>query len=139
MFLKRLLFAAGENRLAFALHSKEQHLAPPLLNCLGDFLLHKCANPACAVSFRDIHVGKLFLVETSAIAAQSKARHRLRTIHQHFWLCDQCSREFTLMFEKERGIIPVPLSTLASSALASTPSAMMTRLNDLSAQKGAMK
>lgn len=103
-------------------------------------MLHKCANPACAVSFRDIHVGKLFLVEASAIAAECKGRHRMRTIHQHYWLCDQCSRELTLMFEKERGVIPVPLSSLAmASQLAHRPSAMLTGVNKLIALKGAPK
>jgi hypothetical protein len=44
------------------------------------------------------------------------------------------------MFEKERGIIPVPLSSLAAAAeLANRPSAMLPRINSLIAQKGAMK
>jgi len=102
-------------------------------------LLHKCANPACAVSFRDIHVGKLFLVETSAIIGANKVRNRFRTIHQHYWLCDQCSRGLTLMFEKERGIIPVPLSAIAASEAANRPSLMLPVINNVIAQKGAMK
>jgi len=107
---------------------------------LGGYLLHKCANPICSVTFRDIHVGKLFLVETSAIGVASKFRHRSRTIHQHYWLCDQCSRGLTLMFEKERGVIPVPLSKLtAASEFANQHSVMLTNMKNLTPQRGAMK
>jgi len=102
---------------------------------LGDYLLHKCANPACSVSFRDIHVGKLFLVETSAIFGESKVRHRVRATHQHYWLCDQCSRGLTLMFEKERGIIPVPLSSLSASGLAHRPPVRLTTINNSMARE----
>jgi hypothetical protein len=41
------------------------------------------------------------------------------------------------MFEKERGVIPVPLSSLAvASKLAHRPFAMLTGVNKLIAQKG---
>lgn len=93
----------------------------------GIIVLHKCANPACPVSFRDINMGKLFFVEIDSSSSDKKTRHRSRMTHQHYWLCDECSRTFTLVFEKERGIISVPLINLA--ARASNPPTPRTGIN----------
>ncbi len=43
------------------------------------------------------------------------------------------------MFEKERGIIPIPLSAIAASEAANRPSLMLPVINNVIAQKGAMK
>jgi hypothetical protein len=78
-------------------------------------VLHKCANPACPSVFRSLSRGKLFLVETevSAAAANGTARtsRNARPARQveRYWLCDCCSPSWTLTYERERGMVTVPL------------------------------
>jgi hypothetical protein len=70
-------------------------------------MLRKCANPACAVPFRSLREGKLFLAEASSYdsdAARKKVPRR-----EHFWLCASCSSHFTLRFDTEQGMLTVPL------------------------------
>lgn len=43
------------------------------------------------------------------------------------------------MFEKERGIIPVPLSALAPPEAANRPPMLLNGIDNLIVQKGAMK
>ena len=76
-------------------------------------MLYKCANEACSAPFRRLREGKLFQVETEYFAqAQGDASHRRtrpwRRV-EHYWLCDSCSAYITLTFDRERGVITVPL------------------------------
>ena len=75
-------------------------------------MLHKCANPDCENTFRQLNQGKLFLVETGPALASNARNWRSKLSRQveHFWLCDRCAQLFTLSFEKGRGIMIVPLS-----------------------------
>jgi hypothetical protein len=77
-------------------------------------MLYKCANEACNTPFRRLREGKLFQVETeyfpgrgSVSNMQRKARppHRI----EHYWLCDACAPFVTLTFDRQRGVITVPL------------------------------
>jgi hypothetical protein len=77
-------------------------------------MLYKCANEACSTPFRRLREGKLFQVETEysrghgpAPASSRKARPWRHV--EHFWLCDACSPFVTLTFDRERGVITVPL------------------------------
>jgi hypothetical protein len=78
-------------------------------------MLHKCANPACASMFRSLYQGKLFLLETEnaarvtsdAVAIHRRER-RVRRV-ERYWLCDLCSSLLTLIFERGRGMVTVPL------------------------------
>ena len=82
-------------------------------------MLHKCANPECSNAFRHLREGKLFLVENEYFP---RARNRSRKSRrppllrhmEHFWLCGGCSQQLTLTFDRERGMITVPLSSLAA-------------------------
>lgn len=74
-------------------------------------MLHKCANPACSVNFRDLNRGKLFTVEappTKTFAGVPTKKRPSRHV-EHYWLCDQCSSALTLVFESGRGVATVPL------------------------------
>lgn len=76
-------------------------------------MLFKCANEACSTPFRRLREGKLFQVETEYFAQnQSGNGHRRsrpwRRV-EHYWLCDSCSSYITLTFDRERGVITVPL------------------------------
>jgi len=76
-------------------------------------MLHKCANPQCASPFRKLSEGKLFLIE---VDASDLTRYRNPVWQggfgrrvEYYWLCDQCAAILTLSFEKERGMVLVPL------------------------------
>lgn len=77
-------------------------------------MLQKCANPSCTVPFRSLREGKLFLAETYPVTPPNPStgngnRRRPRQ-REHFWLCEACSVHFTLRFDKELGMLTVPLS-----------------------------
>jgi hypothetical protein len=77
-------------------------------------MLYKCANEACNTPFRRLREGKLFQVETEYFAgrgpspALSRRARPWRRI-EHYWLCDACSHFVTLTFDRERGVVTVPL------------------------------
>ncbi|HZQ67559.1 MAG TPA: hypothetical protein VFA68_03480 [Terriglobales bacterium] len=78
-------------------------------------MLHKCANAACSVAFRRLSEGKLFQVETALPEDQPLQRtghnRKARSLRkvEHFWLCDDCCSHLTLVFEKDRGIVTIPI------------------------------
>lgn len=76
-------------------------------------MLFKCANEACHTPFRRLREGKLFQVETeySSRREPSSAPRKPRPWRrvEHYWLCDACAPYVTLTFDKERGVITVPL------------------------------
>ena len=77
-------------------------------------MLYKCANEACNTPFRRLREGKLFQVETEYIAGREPSPTLSRRVRpwrriEHYWLCDACSPYVTLTFDKNRGIVTVPL------------------------------
>ena len=77
-------------------------------------MLYKCANEACNTPFRRLREGKLFQVETEYFPGRAAAPHAPRKTRpgrrvEHYWLCDACSPFVTLTFDRERGVITVPL------------------------------
>lgn len=66
-------------------------------------MVSKCANPSCSASFRFLHEGKVFRIETppespnadQSLSAKKPARHL-----EFFWLCDRCSSLMTLAVDK---------------------------------------
>jgi len=98
-------------------------------------VLHKCANPDCPSPFRKLSEGKLFLLETGALGPASTGRGaKGRSVRQieHYWLCDQCASVLTLSFEKDRGMVTVPLPRVAARITVSS-----VRLPDLPDRAGA--
>ncbi len=85
-------------------------------------MLHKCANSACFVPFRDLSQGKLFLVETEPLEDLELRRARCRVLPSHhieyYWLCDQCAFALTLSYEKGRGVVAVPRPEVAKKRTA---------------------
>ncbi len=60
-------------------------------------MLSKCANPACSTTFRYLHEGKLYLIDTKAFAgrkppADLKYAGKASTL-EYVWLCSSCCRE----------------------------------------------
>lgn len=78
-------------------------------------MLYKCANQACNTPFRRLHEGKLFQVETEYFSGRGTAPSLHRKTRpgrriEHYWLCDACSPFVTLTFDRDRGVITVPLA-----------------------------
>lgn len=79
-------------------------------------MLSRCANSLCGKPFLKLREGKLFLVETdrvnrpgeSASPPFVRARQQQRVV-EHFWLCDDCATQWTLIYDGERGLTLVPL------------------------------
>jgi hypothetical protein len=78
-------------------------------------MLQKCANPGCAVPFRSLHEGKLFVAESLVSDSGQKFDGNRRKAHkrEHFWLCGACSAHFTLFFDPSLGMLTIPLSQRA--------------------------
>jgi hypothetical protein len=77
-------------------------------------MLYKCANQACNTPFRRLREGKLFQVETEYFPGRGPAARTPRKTRpgrriEHYWLCDECSPFVTLTFDRDRGVITVPL------------------------------
>ena len=75
-------------------------------------MLSQCANPQCSKPFLRLREGKLFLVETDrttkagepAVPAFVRARQQQRCV-EHYWLCDGCATHWTLVYDRDRGVI----------------------------------
>jgi len=84
-------------------------------------MLYKCANEACHTPFLRLREGKLFQVETEyfaeGLATQSARRNRPWHRVEHYWLCDACAPYVTLAFDKQRGVITVPLPNQAGKKI----------------------
>lgn len=86
-------------------------------------MLSCCANANCAKPFLKLREGKLFLVETdqltkpgqSAAPPFVRARRQQRLV-EHYWLCDDCAAQYTLVYDRERsGVALAPLLRPAES------------------------
>ena len=73
-------------------------------------MLSKCANPECSTQFRHLRDGKLFQVQSQYFSRSSDQNRRPSRYVEHYWLCNECSLRLTLAFDRERGMITVPLS-----------------------------
>jgi hypothetical protein len=78
-------------------------------------MVSKCANPECSAPYRYFHVGKLFRVEIAT--GLDRRRHTMgNDSDQHkplrrlefFWLCEECARKMTLIFDKDSGVTVRP-------------------------------
>ncbi len=86
-------------------------------------MLSQCANSRCSKPFLRLREGKLFLVETNRLTkpGQSvsppfvRARQQQRQV-EHYWLCDDCAAEWTLVSDSDHGIALEPLRRPAASA-----------------------
>lgn len=69
----------------------------------------KCANPACPAEFHWIGGGKFFRFRFDPDAKNENEFAAGSPGHlshvKHFWLCEGCSRIFTLVYEKDSGVV----------------------------------
>jgi len=81
-------------------------------------MISKCANPECSVPFHYLRDGKLFRVDLDQLESPSAERNDAEKWHrrEHFWLCGRCAATMTLVAEKGRGVVAVPLSQVLRKA-----------------------
>jgi hypothetical protein len=84
-------------------------------------MLNRCANSQCSKRFLKLREGKLFLVETGSLIrpplnkgaglARNSALRGRKSLRQveRVWLCDECASQWTLAFDRDRGIVLAPL------------------------------
>jgi len=85
-------------------------------------MLSQCANSQCSKPFLRLREGKLFLVETdrvikpgeAAVPPFVRARQQPRCV-EHYWLCDDCAAEWTLVYDRDHGIALAPLRRSVAS------------------------
>jgi hypothetical protein len=85
-------------------------------------MLSHCANSECSKPFLRLREGKLFLVETERLTKPGepvappfvRARQLQRQV-EHFWLCDECAAQWTLVYDRDRGVALAPLRRPAAS------------------------
>ncbi|MBZ5688915.1 MAG: hypothetical protein LAP86_28225 [Acidobacteriia bacterium] len=78
-------------------------------------MLSHCANTDCHKPFLRLREGKLFLVETDRLTKRGepsvppfvRARQKPRQV-EHYWLCDECAAQWTLIYDRERGVALAP-------------------------------
>jgi len=110
--------------------------APVLITTAREMktMLSHCANAQCAKPFLRLREGKLFLVETDRVNKPGeyvpppfmRARQQQRLV-EHYWLCDDCAKQWTLVYDRERGVSLTPLR----------PSVVSTATVETAAQGGA--
>ena len=73
-------------------------------------MVSKCANPACQAPFRYFHTGKLFRIDKETVykrhrllGTEHEAKKPMRHI-EFYWLCDECARKMTLVFDQDNGV-----------------------------------
>lgn len=79
-------------------------------------MLSHCANSQCCKPFLRLREGKLFLVETDRPVLPGeppsppfvRARLQQRDV-EHYWLCDDCAKLWTLIYDGDRGVALIPL------------------------------
>ncbi len=73
-------------------------------------MISKCANPNCGTPFHYFRDGKLFTIEVANPAnAEGKQGKKASRKIENFWLCGECSSNFTLSVERQNGVVVVPL------------------------------
>ena len=85
-------------------------------------MLSHCANAECHKPFIRLREGKLFLVETELLMKPGtpsvppfmRARQQPRQV-EHYWLCDECAAQWTLVYDRERGVALAPLKRAVTS------------------------
>ena len=88
-------------------------------------MLSQCANSLCSKPFLRLREGKLFLVETERPEKLGSWKgdgvfrpRELQPRVERFWLCDECATRWTLIYDREQGILLTPLRKPAVSVSA---------------------
>jgi hypothetical protein len=66
-------------------------------------MVSKCANPACSVSFRYLHTGKLFRFDARYTAESAASARVARNTAELFWLCGDCAKKLVVVWDPDEG------------------------------------
>jgi len=88
-------------------------------------MLSHCANSQCSKPFLRLREGRLFLVETDRLTKPGepasppfvRAKQQPRHV-EHYWLCEDCAVQWTLVYDPQQGVALTPLRRPMSSAMA---------------------
>jgi len=79
-------------------------------------MLSRCANSQCSKPFLKLREGKLFLVETERLTKPGESvappfvrARRVQRQVEHYWLCDECAAQWTLIYDRDQGVALAPL------------------------------
>ena len=76
-------------------------------------MISKCANPNCGTPFRYYRDGKLFHIEVAnPVDVEGKQAKKASHKVENFWLCGECSSNFTLAVECQKGVVVLPIRSL---------------------------
>jgi hypothetical protein len=70
-------------------------------------MLGKCANPLCSKTFRYLHEGKLYLINSVSYSGAWKRlsmRAGISTSPEYAWLCSVCCSLMTIRMDEESRI-----------------------------------
>lgn len=73
-------------------------------------MLSKCANPNCSNTFRYLHEGKLYLVNSCPAKGKrnGSSRHASESRPPEYaWLCSSCCRRMSIRFDENLGAMVV--------------------------------
>lgn len=70
-------------------------------------MLSKCANPACAASFRYLHEGRIFTLIAGPEFAATHAvwDHAAESPVERYWLCNACAQTMTVCRDDHRAVV----------------------------------
>ena len=71
---------------------------------LSQFMLSKCANPACGAQFRYLNIGKVFAAEYRIASEASPEFVQVQRDLRCFWLCPPCSQLMTIQGSGAGGV-----------------------------------
>jgi len=73
-------------------------------------MVSKCANPGCEAPFRYFHTGKLFRLDKESgyerrrVMGDERAVKKPMRHIEFYWLCDDCAKKMTLIFDQASGV-----------------------------------
>jgi hypothetical protein len=83
-------------------------------------MLSKCANLVCSETFRYLHQGRIFHVSPSP--AMQKAAEAKGLVAERFWLCDDCSKKLTVIWDGAQAkVVPLPEKPKANKIILLRP------------------
>ena len=86
-------------------------------------MLSKCANPECFEVFRYLHQGRIFFLSPTR-EVQMVTGNAFPSLHERFWLCDNCSKQMTIIWGGTRAkLVRLPVEAEQPGPLQLLPAA----------------
>jgi hypothetical protein len=84
-------------------------------------MISKCANPACSAHFLYLHQGRVFRILRRSEQIRDQQRSADPTLKKQaqvefYWLCDKCSRAWTVRYQEGIGVSVQPLRAALRAA-----------------------